>query len=181
MDNWIYKKNHDNTARFVLGQPGENNLICIGVNPSTAEPGKLDPTLTRVRNFARDNGFDGWIMLNLYPQRSTDPELMHVECDETLSMENKNHIQHTFRNYKGKIWLAPGVLIKIRPYLAECLSRIAVIGRWEAVSWVRLGELTKDGHCRHPLYLKGDAEITPLDIYEYLGDVFGIEVSRAEL
>lgn len=27
MDNWIYKNNNDNTARFVLGQPGENNLI----------------------------------------------------------------------------------------------------------------------------------------------------------
>ncbi len=30
--------------RFILGEAGENPLVCIGVNPSTAEPDKLDNT-----------------------------------------------------------------------------------------------------------------------------------------
>lgn len=173
MSDWIYKKNNDNTARFVLGQPGENNLICIGVNPSTAEPGKLDPTLTRVSNFARDNGFDGWIMLNLYPQRSTMPELMHVDKDENLHKLNLKHILHTLNTHKGKIWAAWGVLIDIRPYLCTCLDDIEVISRFCGNEWITIGNPTLKGHPRHPLYLKGNSEIMPFYIDYYLSDVCG--------
>ncbi|MBI2419155.1 MAG: DUF1643 domain-containing protein, partial [Ignavibacteriales bacterium] len=70
---WIYEKSTNNSARFVLGETGKKTIICIGVNPSTATPDKLDPTLESVKRIAKHNGFDGWIMLNIYAQRSTDP------------------------------------------------------------------------------------------------------------
>ena len=62
---WIYERNHDNSARYVLGEAGHNPLICIGVNPSTAEPNNLDPTLRSVKRFAEFHNFDGWLMFNL--------------------------------------------------------------------------------------------------------------------
>ena len=74
-DNWLYEKNRNNTARYILGETGKKPLVCVGINPSTAAPNNLDRTLTNVKRFSELNGYDGWLMLNVYPQRSTDPRL----------------------------------------------------------------------------------------------------------
>ena len=88
---WLYK-NITTSARFVLGEVGNNPLVCFGINSSTAKPPNssdsdpeenLDPTVKRVRRCSRD-GFDGWIMLNVYPQRATDPERIHTQEDGLL-------------------------------------------------------------------------------------------------
>lgn len=55
---------------------GENPLVCFGINPSTAVPNALDPTLKRVRRFAAENGYDSWTMLNVYPQIATNPKTL---------------------------------------------------------------------------------------------------------
>ena len=43
--NCIYSNTSNNKARFLLGEKGSKSLICIGINPSTAEPNNLDNTL----------------------------------------------------------------------------------------------------------------------------------------
>jgi len=86
---WIYEQSTDNSARFVLGTVGENPLVCVGVNPSTAAPGTPDLTVSKVMGFASRNGFDSWVMLNLYPQRSADPKGMHLASDPVLKAENE--------------------------------------------------------------------------------------------
>lgn len=90
--NWIYEKNSDNTSRYVLGTVGTNPLICIGVNPSTAEPGNLDNTLKSVTRICEANGYDSWIMLNLYPQRATNPNEMHEHSDIGLLIILKSNL-----------------------------------------------------------------------------------------
>ena len=69
---WLYLGNSE--ERYLLGQPGKNNLLVFGVNPSTASAGEnnLDPTIRKVRKVAEAEGFDGWIMVNLYPKRATE-------------------------------------------------------------------------------------------------------------
>jgi hypothetical protein len=89
---WIYEHTQGNKARFVLGEPGKNNLICFGINPSTEEPNNLDPTLTRVKNIAAQFGYDGWIMLNVYPQRATNPNDMDAELNDEYHQRNLHHI-----------------------------------------------------------------------------------------
>ncbi|MFR6424354.1 MAG: DUF1643 domain-containing protein, partial [Oscillospiraceae bacterium] len=49
----------------------KNPLICIGINPSTAQPGDLDNTLKSVERIALGNGYDSFTMFNVYPQRAT--------------------------------------------------------------------------------------------------------------
>ena len=44
-DEWLYVPDFYTEYRYILGTRGLNPLICIGVNPSTAEPGNLDNTL----------------------------------------------------------------------------------------------------------------------------------------
>ena len=50
---WLYVPNRYGEYRYILGTRGEHPLICIGVNPSTAAPGDLDPTLKSVERVAR--------------------------------------------------------------------------------------------------------------------------------
>ena len=62
-------------VRCALVQKGEKKILyVIGSNPSTADDTKKDPTMTKVLKFAESNGFDGYVMLNLYPQKSTSPD-----------------------------------------------------------------------------------------------------------
>lgn len=95
---WIYETNSDNSARYILGERGENPLVCIGVNPSTAEPDKLDPTLRSVKAWAKRLGFDGWIMLNLYPQRATNPNDLPQRRKPYLTDVNNYKISKFFYN-----------------------------------------------------------------------------------
>ena len=66
---WYYEPHTYQPYRYVLGRVGTHPLVCIGINPSTAQPGALDPTLKSVERLAAANGFDSWIMFNVYPQR----------------------------------------------------------------------------------------------------------------
>ena len=60
---WYYEPHTYQSYRYVLGRVGKHPLVCIGINPSTAQPGALDPTLKSVERLAAANGFDSWIRL----------------------------------------------------------------------------------------------------------------------
>ncbi|MBR9919247.1 MAG: DUF1643 domain-containing protein [Bacteroidetes bacterium] len=169
---WIYHTNPNNRARFTLGIQGESPLICIGVNPSTATPGQLDGTLQFVERHARLKGFDSWLMLNLYPQRATNPNNIHKRINNSLHQENLRHIQTQLAaigdQQKIRIWAAWGTLIEKRPFLNSCLEEIFQISCLYNTEWIRIGPLSKAGHPRHPLYLSAKAAIKPFDINTYL-------------
>lgn len=166
---WVYERSDDGAARFVLGTVGENPLVCVGINPSTARPGALDRTVTRVARFARDNGFDSWTMLNVYPQIETDPTLMHREHSEELARENERQIAQAVGGRPVTLLAAWGGLIASRPYLVPLLREIVDGSALAGGRWVSLGAPTKHGHPRHPLYVRADAALEPFDIRGYLG------------
>lgn len=171
-NNWIYKKTDDNRARFVLGEKGENPLVCIGVNPSTAEPGNLDPTLRNVKKFSKLLGYDGWIMLNLYPQRATNPNDLHENIDPILHIENWTHAHIIAEKYSPKtVWAAWGTLIEKRRYLISGLSRLHEVFMSAGASWITIGKLSKAGHPHHPLYLAHKSKFSHFDISGYLANL----------
>lgn len=164
---WIYERTADNTSRFVLGTTGINPLVCFGINPSTAEPNKLDPTVNYVSRIAESNGYDSFIMLNVYPQRATNPNDLHKAFSPALQYENERHIA-TLVNGKGfTLWAAWGELITKRKYLATLVHSIAAIPELENCSWVARGNLTKGGHPHHPLYVKKEEQFFPFSISKY--------------
>lgn len=167
MSGWIYINDGDNRNRFVLGNTGSSPLLCIGVNPSTATPDKLDPTIRSVRRIAEHNGYDGWIMLNLYPQRATDPKRIDQTPDRSSIERNLVEIIKVLSTYDVKeIWAAWGNLICIRPFMVDCLREIYSIAA--DYRWVRIGDVTKAGNPRHPLFQKADADMNIFDVSAYL-------------
>lgn len=170
---WIYEISNDNSARFILGTKGNNPLICIGVNPSTATPTELDPTLRKLRSVAEDseNEFDSFIMLNLYPQRSTIPDELHKQPNKQLIEKNKRVISKFINSQGFTIWVAWGGLIKKRKYLKICLKEIIELPELKNCRYVKRGPTLKAGHPHHPLYVKKDSKIEMFDINKYLKSI----------
>lgn len=65
-----------------------------------------------------------------------------------------------------------GGLVTSRPYLPALLRDILEITTAAGCDWVSLGEPTKHGHPRHPLYVRGDALLQPFDMDDYLRTSF---------
>ena len=60
---------------------GKMYCTFIGLNPSTADETVDDPTVRRCIGFARDWGYGGLRMLNLFAFRATDPKAMKAAVD----------------------------------------------------------------------------------------------------
>lgn len=166
MTNWIYSNGTNNKERFILGEYGDNPLVCIGVNPSTAEPDKLDYTLRQVKERALSLGYDSWIMINLYPQRATDPDDMHKKLNHKLHRQNLKEIKK-YLSGSYDIWAAWGTLLEKRSYLIRCLKDIyEVLG--PDCRWFIIGKRSMQGHPHHPLYLKKMMKLEGFDILAYI-------------
>ena len=163
---WVYRASDDENNRYVLGIAGTNPLICFGVNPSTAAPGKPDPTIRSLMRIAEHNGYDGWIMLNIYPQRETDPNKIHENIQTELIDENLYYINEIIQIYKPKeLWAAWGNLIAKRDFLKECFVEISELAKQNQCRWITFGMTNKSGHPRHPLYLKTSVEKRSFEKY----------------
>ena len=56
-DKWIYYPDFYSEYRYILGSVGNNPIIVIGINPSTAEPTRLDNTIKSVKQLSSYNGY----------------------------------------------------------------------------------------------------------------------------
>lgn len=166
---WIYIPDYYTGYRFVLGTRGTNPLICIGINPSTAEPDNLDNTLKSVARIAEGNGFKSWVMFNVYAQRATDPNNMHRELNAELHAQNMKAFDELLSGIeKPALWAAWGTIIEKRDYLMPCLCKMVEIGNSHGAQWYCAGKCSKAGHPHHPLYLKKDEQIKPFSMNEYI-------------
>ncbi len=166
---WIYAPNFYSEYRYILGTRGSNPLICIGINPSTAEPDHLDNTLKSVERIALGNGFDSFIMFNVYAQRATDPDAMEKTCNLVLHKENLEAFRYVLSiSEKPAVWAAWGAIIEKRGYLASCVQDMLAAGKEFGAQWYCAGAITKKGHPHHPLYLRKDEKIKPFDVESYL-------------
>ena len=166
---WLYAPNFYSEYRYILGTRGKNPLICIGINPSTAQPGDLDNTLKSVQRIALGNGFDSFIMFNVYAQRATDPDAMERTCNLQLHKENLEAFRYVLSiGENPTVWAAWGTIIEKRDYLKGCVRDMIEAGEEVGAKWVCAGKCSKKGHPHHPLYLRKDEIIRPFDVAAYL-------------
>lgn len=168
---WLYVPNHYGEYRYILGTTGKKPLICIGINPSTAAPNNLDNTLKSVERIAKGNGFDSFIMFNVYAQRATRPQDMDKELNGALHRENMKAFEYVLSLYEGEkpaVWAAWGNIVEMRPYLKLCLRDMVEIGKTYGAVWYSSGAISKKGHPHHPLYLRKDSPLDVFDMEKYL-------------
>ena len=173
-EKWLYVPDFYTEYRYVLGTRGEFPVICAGINPSTAEPDNLDPTLKSVSRIAAANDFDSWMMFNVYAQRATRPDDMDVRRNERLHNENMEAFRALLQlaasgGRPPVVWAAWGAIIEKRPWLLDCVRDMAVLGESFDAKWLCAGKCSRAGHPHHPLYLRKDERFQPFDMGGYLG------------
>ena len=169
IEKWLYAPNFYSEYRYILGTRGRNPLICIGINPSTAQPGALDNTLKSVERIALGNGFDSFIMFNVYAQRATRPDDMERQCNMALHRENLEAFRYVLSiSSEPTVWAAWGAIIEKRSYLPGCVRDMVAIGQEYGAKWCCAGAISKKGHPHHPLYLRKDERLKPFDVASYL-------------
>lgn len=148
---WRYTLLHrwDTDDLFTQPKPNPRLIAWIALNPSTADENQLDPTLRRIRGFSQLWGYDGFIMLNLFAWRDTDPKKMK-QVPDPVGPENDRYILQTANSVDLLItaWGTHGTHLDREQHVLNLLkpatAKIAHIG------------LTKNKHPRHPLYAPGD-------------------------
>lgn len=122
------------------------NVFFLMLNPSTADESKDDATIRRCISFAKDWGYGGIYVGNLFPYRATNPrELLGKKKIEIAPLDNYKHQREMARKCELNI-LAYGVFA----------SKFNGTGGFiQDVEWHYL-KLTKSGAPAHPLYLKSD-------------------------
>ena len=188
----LYRANQRDTCRFVLGTAGARPLFVVGLNPSTANREKSDVTATKVAHVARAEGYDGFVMTNLYPRRSTCPDNLPLRADSKMWQSNLDIISELARcESRPQFWAAWGADIGKRRYLARACQSLAdnvadMGGSWWSFGPVTSGPaqkgaipgglkdkglLTKKGHPRHPSRLNYEWSLQRFDIQRYLGQL----------
>ncbi len=165
----LYATNADNSARFVLGKRGKNPLFVVGANPSTADESRPDMTIAKVERFTRRRGYDGFVMLNLYPLRATHPHDLPLAADERLIRRNLRTVAAQLAAVSNPVvWAAWGNVIEVRPYLSDCLQRLAAVAERHCPKWIQCGALTARSHPRHPTRLGYKTRFRSFDLSHYL-------------
>ena len=169
IEKWLYAPNFYSEYRYILGTRGKHPLICVGINPSTARPDALDNTLKSVERIALGNGFDSFIMFNVYAQRATSPDDMEKVCNPALHRENLEAFRYVLSiSDRPAVWAAWGAIIEKRRYLPDCVRDMLQAGEEFGAQWYCAGAITKKGHPHHPLYLRKDEKLKPFDVQAYL-------------
>lgn len=157
----------DGLHRYVLTRDVTENvgrstgtLGVFGVNPSTAEADKEDPTTRRIYGFALRNGFTGYMLGNEFAYRATDvKELAKVPVALAIGPENDKHIADIMRA-STLVLFAWGPLGKLPPRLRERWKDMVRMADAAGKTPQCLGR-AQDGHPRHPLMLPNDTWIVP--------------------
>lgn len=147
------------TWRYSLSRhwdPELKAVAFVGLNPSTADETADDPTIRRCTRFARDWGYGGLVMLNLFAYRATDPRDMKAAADP-VGPENDTYLQRCAER--------AGIVVAAWGAHGDYQGRAQdVVDRGLLGSFTVLG-LTKDGHPRHPLYMRADCRpLNPLTL-----------------
>lgn len=124
----------------------------IMLNPSTADADKDDPTIRRCIGFAKREGCGALIVVNLFAFRATKPTAL-LDAEDPVGPDADDHLLTAIQHVDGPLVAAWGVWGRgHRPG-----DVTAMIGK----HCVCLGK-TRDGHPRHPLYVRGGAPLIPL-------------------
>ncbi len=141
----IFSKDRVYRYSLVRIWDGTKDLVSfIGLNPSTADETKDDPTIRRCSQFAKDWGYGGLVMLNLFAYRSTDPKALKTVADPVGPGNNTQilHVSSMLNSPMIAAWGTHGTYLNRGEEVKLLLN--------DKLHYLRL---TKDGHPSHPLYL----------------------------
>jgi hypothetical protein len=132
---------------------GSRIATFIMLNPSTADAQADDPTIRKCIGFCRLWGCGELYVVNLFALRTTDPRMIGRTLDP-VGTDNRVWVEHATGCADMVVcaWCAYGT------YMDQGKTVLGWIK--DACGPMCLG-VTKDGHPKHPLYVRYGAELVP--------------------
>lgn len=137
--------------RFALWRIWDKELpkiAFIGLNPSTANHLKDDPTIKRVRRFAKDWGYGGFYMLNLFTKVTPNPDDLLIEPN--IKMTSNYYLSH-YASLSNEICFCWGAFKQAQKRAKEIIEMFP-----DATT---LG-YNNNGSPKHPLFVRADTKRT---------------------
>lgn len=132
--------------------PSDDRGICafIGLNPSTADETKNDPTITRCVRYAKDWGYSSVWMLNLFAFRATEPRVMKANRFSAVGPLNDEYLAQACRHVDVTVaaWGTHGWFMDRHQSVITLLNGVGVD--------LHALKVTKGGFPSHPLYLSSE-------------------------
>lgn len=138
--------------RYILSRTWDESkrmIVFIGLNPSTATAEMDDPTIRRVKRFAKDWGFGSVHMMNLFAWVSPNPQDL-LKCGDPVG-ENDSYLQFIAQTH-------PAVLFAWGSF-SEAKDRAMKVAAM-FTDPLCLGT-NKDGSPKHPLYIAANTQPIP--------------------
>ena len=125
--------------------------MIIGLNPSTADQTRNDPTITRCINFSRSWGYGGVCVTNLFGFRATAPTKLKAHHDP-IGKENDAWVHEMAKGAAITVaaWGNHGKFLNRSLELLPSLEQLHCI------------KMNKSGEPAHPLYLKAELKPVPM-------------------
>jgi len=134
---------------------GENAVLFVGLNPSTADATVDDPTVRRCVGFAQLWGFSWFFMGNLNAWRSTDPKKLPKM--ELLAVGPGNQEALKWLTHRAELVVAAWGSNPLNSYALELAAQILKL------PYTRCFGKNKDGAPKHPLYLPKNAVLEKIE------------------
>jgi hypothetical protein len=141
-------------------------LAIIGLNPSTADEQKNDPTVSRCIEWAKRLGFCRLLMLNMYAFRATHPATMWAAFRQGIDIVTPPNLTFNLRAYCeefqvtrtiaawGKGAARKGLPFDLHHDRQKFFERAADEGAgWRGPWRIDCFKKNQDGSPAHPLYL----------------------------
>jgi len=130
----------------------DSYAMFIGLNPSTADETKDDPTIRKCIGFSKRWGFAGLMMTNLFAFRATKPEDMK-RAENPSGEDNQPHLLQCAS--------AAGIIVAAWGKNGSFLNQDLTVMQWLGGIGAQLHCLRTngDGSPEHPLYVP--YEVTP--------------------
>lgn len=135
--------------------PDRGVLLVVMLNPSTADAHDDDPTVRKLVAYAERWGYSRLVVVNLYALRSPYPTDL-LEAEDPVGPANDAAIREAAAGADTVVaaWgMGPSPSLKIA---ARARAVIEMIGKP-----LYCLQVNDDGSPRHPLYLPGNAELSP--------------------
>lgn len=148
--NFTRPKAEKASYRYALGRvkKGGNPLVVLGMNPSHANMKRSDRTVNRIIRASEELGHDGWVVLNLYPERSANPQELS-RFDKRLSKKNVDAIVK--RLHRLGVTRVLGAWGNLRhPTLKKAKNDVLKAMKKHDIDVYYYGDLTGKGNPRHP-------------------------------
>lgn len=139
--------------------PGElyRPMMVIGLNPSTADEDKPDPTVRRCMTFARDWGASHLVMTNLFTFRATDPFKM-LKVHDPVHMFADSWLY----SLAGETAISGGIIVCAWGNHGLHMQRGRRVRQLLRGFGLHHWRMTRSGEPAHPLYLPGYLKPIPL-------------------